>query len=233
VILAFHSIITAYGFWLPNDPRGSWSDFVGSLELALHRRATKPRTRQSVAAQDHDHQARRQAKQSLRHPAVRFTGLQAQTIAMSLGGTGHPLHACCVMPDHVHLVIGRINRPIRQAAGHLKAEANRALRAARQHPLEAHADKDGVVPTCWAVRSWNVYLDSNQDVIRAMQYVANNPIWAGMKLQKWSFTQLCRGWGPPGLKQLRKPSCFQRSTNGAYRTTNFVLLGSTIHVILN
>lgn len=24
----YHAIFSAYGFWLPNDPRGSWSDFV-------------------------------------------------------------------------------------------------------------------------------------------------------------------------------------------------------------
>ena len=29
----YHLIISAYGFWLPNDPRGSWSDFVGAWEL--------------------------------------------------------------------------------------------------------------------------------------------------------------------------------------------------------
>lgn len=26
----YHLIMTAYGFWLPNDPRGSWSEFVGA-----------------------------------------------------------------------------------------------------------------------------------------------------------------------------------------------------------
>ena len=30
MILGFHVVFGAYGFWLPNDPRGSWSDFVGS-----------------------------------------------------------------------------------------------------------------------------------------------------------------------------------------------------------
>jgi hypothetical protein len=29
-VLAYHVVLGAYGFWLPNDPRGSWSDFVGS-----------------------------------------------------------------------------------------------------------------------------------------------------------------------------------------------------------
>ena len=27
-VVAYHVIITNYGFWLPNDPRGSWSDLV-------------------------------------------------------------------------------------------------------------------------------------------------------------------------------------------------------------
>jgi hypothetical protein len=33
MVLASHVIITAYGFWLPNEERGSWSDFVRSWEL--------------------------------------------------------------------------------------------------------------------------------------------------------------------------------------------------------
>ena len=33
MIHGYHAIFGAYGFWLPNDPRGSWSDFVGAWEL--------------------------------------------------------------------------------------------------------------------------------------------------------------------------------------------------------
>ena len=29
----FHVIFSTYGFWLPNDPRGSWSDWVRRWEL--------------------------------------------------------------------------------------------------------------------------------------------------------------------------------------------------------
>ena len=36
VVLGYHIIFTAYGFWLPNDPRGSWSEFVAAWELFLH-----------------------------------------------------------------------------------------------------------------------------------------------------------------------------------------------------
>ena len=53
MVLASHLIITAHGFWLPNDPRGSWSDFVGAFELLRHGRATKITTRRSVAAHRH------------------------------------------------------------------------------------------------------------------------------------------------------------------------------------
>ena len=36
MVRAYHAIFTTYGFWLPNDPRGSWSDFVRSWELFKH-----------------------------------------------------------------------------------------------------------------------------------------------------------------------------------------------------
>ncbi len=49
MILGHHLIISAYGFWLPNDPRGSWSDFVRAWEIAKFGDATKVETRRSVA----------------------------------------------------------------------------------------------------------------------------------------------------------------------------------------
>ena len=47
MIRASHVIFSAYGFWLPNDPRGSWSDFVGSWELQRFGPATKVNVRHS------------------------------------------------------------------------------------------------------------------------------------------------------------------------------------------
>ena len=62
MVVGYHLIITAYGFWLPNDPRGSWSDFVGAWELLRFGPATKTDSRQSVASRPHDHQRRLEAK---------------------------------------------------------------------------------------------------------------------------------------------------------------------------
>src|SRR5881275_2361378 len=81
MILGYHVIFSAYGFWLPNDPRGSWSDFVGAWELFRFGPATKVDTRSSVAHQPHDREMRLAAKQALLHPPVSFSGLQARAVA--------------------------------------------------------------------------------------------------------------------------------------------------------
>ena len=49
MILAYHSIFSMYGFWLPNDPRGSGSDYVANWDLFRFGPATKVNTRHSVA----------------------------------------------------------------------------------------------------------------------------------------------------------------------------------------
>jgi hypothetical protein len=55
VVLAYHIIFTAYGFWLPNDPRGSWSTFVAAWDLLLAGgKATKTDKRRSLAHKEHD-----------------------------------------------------------------------------------------------------------------------------------------------------------------------------------
>ena len=63
-MLAAHIILTTYGFWLPNDPRGSWSDFVAAWELLKYGKATKVTTRNSVAHVPHDQQLRRERPQT-------------------------------------------------------------------------------------------------------------------------------------------------------------------------
>src|SRR5438552_2353693 len=41
IVHGYHVIFGTYWFWLPNDPRGSWSNFVASWELARFGAATK------------------------------------------------------------------------------------------------------------------------------------------------------------------------------------------------
>src|SRR5213078_2200150 len=81
MVIGFHLIITPYGFWLPNDPRGSWSDFVGAWELLRYGRATTVTTHRSLAKVPHDPDLRRAAKRALKYPAVRFSPRQIRSIA--------------------------------------------------------------------------------------------------------------------------------------------------------
>src|SRR5207253_10664308 len=81
-VLAYHLIITAYGFWLPNDPRGSWSDFVRAWEVfKFGGPTTKTDERRSVARRTHDLAQRLEAKKHLARNAVEFTGAQALAIS--------------------------------------------------------------------------------------------------------------------------------------------------------
>src|SRR5262245_48761259 len=76
ITLGYHLTFGASGFWLPNDPRGSWSNFVGSWELFRLGPAARVQTRTSLARQPHDRDARLDAKHALKLPAVKFAGVQ-------------------------------------------------------------------------------------------------------------------------------------------------------------
>ena len=81
MIVGYHVIFSAYGFWLPNDPRGSWSDFVGSLKLFRYGRTTKTTERRSLADNEHGRALQDAAKPALKYPPVNFSGLQARAVA--------------------------------------------------------------------------------------------------------------------------------------------------------
>ena len=191
MILAYHSILTAYGFWLPNDPRGSWSDFVRRWELFRFGGATKVTTRRSLARVEHDVRRRVRAKQALRYPPVVFTGAQARAVgrgfAEAVAEGGYVIRACCILPEHAHVVIARHQRPIERIVGHLKAKATRRLRAEGLHPFADFAREGQAPPSPWSRRGWHVYLNSPEAVARAIRYVRQNPIREGKAPQRWRF----------------------------------------------
>ena len=89
MIHGYHLILPAYGFWLPNDPRGSWSEFVGKWELVRFGKTTRSLSRRELCElTDAELADREAARRSLKYPAVQFTGLQAR-------GIGHGFAAAC------------------------------------------------------------------------------------------------------------------------------------------
>jgi REP element-mobilizing transposase RayT len=191
MVIGYHVIFTAYGFWLPNDPRGSWSDFVGSWELRRFGPATKTETRQSVAHQPHDRTLRQAAKNALRLPAVVFNGTQARSVGVGFAEqvrtSGLVVRACSILPEHVHMVIDRHDYRAEQMVNLLKGAATRRLVADNLHPFAAHAPADGRPPKCWARGCWKVFLDNETDFARAVRYVEENPVKEGKPRQRWTF----------------------------------------------
>lgn len=183
MILAHHCIFSMYGFWLPNDPRGSGSDYIAAWDVFRYGVATKVYSRRSVAGVEHDRGARLAAKKSLKYPPVVVTGRQALAIARGFAvanrEAGYPIHACAILPEHVHVVIGAHPRGIRTIVGHLKSRATRELRANGLWQEESRP--------VWGAHGWNVWLESVEDVERAARYVVLNPEKEGKRTQCWSF----------------------------------------------
>lgn len=191
MVLGFHVICTTYGFWLPNDERGSGSDFVRAPHLEKFGPANPVTHRRSVAYQPFDREIRRMARESLMFPHVEFNGAQALAVARGfkheLRTYGGAMHACAVLPDHFHAVVAPHRYDIRRFVGRLKGAATKQLRAEGLHPLIDCFDSRGAVASPWARLPWIVYLYTDEDMGRAIRYVNNNPVRARLPLQEWSF----------------------------------------------
>jgi REP element-mobilizing transposase RayT len=197
MILAYHVILSAYGFWLPNDPRGSWSVFCAAWDLFRYSgKATKVETRRSVARAPHDRAKRLEMKTRLKYPPVRWNGLQARAIARgfarAVGESGYCILACAILEDHVHLIVIRCDRSIGQIVAHLKGRATQQLRAEGIHPFERFVRAEGSVPTMWAGKYWKVFIDNDEHYDAAIEYVDRNPLKERKKRQNWNFVREAR-----------------------------------------
>jgi REP element-mobilizing transposase RayT len=183
LVHGYHLIFSTYGFWLPNDPRGSWSTFVGSWELWRFGDVNKVETRRSVAAESHDRYVREAAKEALAHPALSLTGRQALSVGngfeQAVRENAYIVHACSILPEHAHLVLARLTQDVSRVIGHLKGRATHRL------------IEDGLWPDrrrpVWGKKGWKVFLSSAEDMRRAIAYVEANPEREGKPRQRWAF----------------------------------------------
>jgi len=188
-VIGFHFIVTCYGFWLPNDPRGSWSQQIRQFDLLVAGRATKINTTRSVAGTRHDRGARQAAKRLLKYPPVKLNGIQAREasrgIREAMTEHGYVLHALAMLPDHIHLVMAWHRRPVDEIAAHLKAKMTRQLNAAGCHPMAAYTSGDRT-PSPWARNHWCPFVRDAAQMNAVIDYVNRNPAKAGLPAQQWS-----------------------------------------------
>ncbi len=190
MVVGYHLIWTAYGWWLPNDPRGSSSHEIRVERIAALGELHHGRQR----VQPSSPELRRfyeDARAALKHELLTFsaaaTSVVAEAFAAVVAERGYTCYACAIMPDHVHALIRRHRERAEEMIARLQQVSRAALIAAgaraAEHPV-------------WGGPGWKVFLNTRADMERIVAYVRNNPVKAGLPAQEWSFVERYTGWLP-------------------------------------
>lgn len=204
-VAAHHLIWTIYGYWLPNDPRGSMSqeiraDVLKELgEIHYGRKRVQPAGWKVGEFQ-------RAAQPLLKHELLPFTDAEINAVGEALAETicerQFTCYACAVMPDHVHMVIRKHRDTAEEMIDAFQQASARALRGRGTRFGENHP--------VWGGPGWKVFLFTRSDIERTNRYVARNPEKARRPAQLWPFVVPYDGWLPaqvtykkPALKGLK------------------------------
>jgi REP element-mobilizing transposase RayT len=189
LVIAHHLIWTAYGQWLPNDPRGSGSDQITSHLIAqlgeLHQGRKHIQPCGQVIRDFYD-----QAQSLLKHSVHRFSLAQIQCIADAFNQVimdrKYTCYACAIMPDHVHVILRKHRDDAETMMEHLKQHSADALRQSealpRNHPVWSGGN------------GWKVFLYHPDDVERTIRYMNKNPCQSRIPDQSWEFVKPYDRW---------------------------------------
>jgi len=203
VVLAYHVIFGCYGFWLPNDPRGSWSETVRKWELVRFGPSTRNTDRRTIRELTPEELAQREAvRRALRYLPVTPTGKQAAAVGRGFADrasrSNYTIWACSILPEHTHIVLARHTYKVEQMANLLKGSATAMLMRGGIHPLRRFARPGKRPPRMWAEHEWKVYLESEEQIENAIHYVEENPVKEGKPKQTWGFVTPFSGIGNGG-----------------------------------
>lgn len=188
MVIAYHLIWTGYGWWLPNDPRGSMSrsiasDVIAELgELHYGRKRIQPCSREIREFYE-------QAANVLKHDLLEFDeqarACVAEAFADCIRANGYTCYACAVMRDHEHLVIRKHKHLAEEMIHNFQKYSAELLRARGLRPLDHPV---------WGGPGWKVFLDTPDDIRRTIPYVEHNPPKARMPKQEYAFLTPYDGW---------------------------------------
>ena len=132
-VIAYHLIWTAYGWWLPNDPRGSTSRSVAEDRIAQlgphhygRRRHLPPLETLDAFYREADDVLKFE-RLSLNQQDVQHA---AEGIAEAVRTRRYTCYACAILPDHVHLVIRKHRDKAEDMIETLQAASRLRLRSA-------------------------------------------------------------------------------------------------------
>ena len=191
MVLASHIVFSTYGFWLPNDPRGSVSDYVRSKDLLPYGEATYVKAVRSVARKPHDPVIRRLAKETLKYSAVVLTGVQARSVVKgfkeAIATADMQIYGFALLPSHAHFVIARHRYLNETLVRLLKSAATRQLVIDGLHPFQHMSN--ATRPSPWNQKFWQRFLSTEEQIRQRINYVEQNPVKEGKTRQRWSFVK--------------------------------------------
>ena len=198
MIAGYHLIWTAYGWWLPNDPRGSTSYEIRVPAIAdlgeLHH-GRKPIQPAGRTIREFYEAARTRLKDAL----LTFSDAEIQTVGTAFTDVmrqrNYTCYACAILPDHVHLLI----RKHRDQAETMIAALQDASRTALQQLGTRAADHP-----VWGGPGWKVFLETREDLQRTVAYIHKNLVQAKRTDQTWPFVQPYAGWLPGQVRIIQR-----------------------------
>ena len=132
LVIAYHLVWTAYGWWLPNDPRGSGSRSVASNIIAelgeLHHGRKRVQPTGKIVREFYEH-----AATILKFPLLSFDEKARTTIGEAFAQTieehRFTCYGCAIMPDHVHVLIRKHKQSVEEMTKRLKDNSRLLLGA--------------------------------------------------------------------------------------------------------
>lgn len=188
IVVAYHVMWTLYGWWLPNDPRGSTSRNIRNDLITERGELHFGRKRFQPAGKD-IRTFYKQAAAVLKHPLLSFSPADFPIVADAIGDAisncGYTCYACAAMQDHVHLLIRRHRE--------LAEEMIEKIQSLSRERLVECGLRDEGHPT-WTRGGWKVFLDHPDEVVRTIRYVVDNPKKMRMPVQRWPFVKEYDNW---------------------------------------
>ena len=129
MIIAHHLILTGYGHWLSNDPRGSMSMKTYCSELAKIAKNHFGR-RKSQPSRSELRTFYKEAQKNLAHPVLWWNDMERQALVEAFDAVINfeklTCYACAILPNHIHLLIRKHRLKAEEMSSRLK-DAGRLL----------------------------------------------------------------------------------------------------------
>ncbi len=184
-VIAVHLVLTLYGHWAVNDPRGSGSssfldlkfEALGPIHFGRRPRHEQP-TRDELKVFHAEHE------QLLNFPVFWIDPLKRDVIADAiravLRAQGYTCYACAICGNHVHLIIRTHKHDALMMWNHFADTVRERLRL--RFPQEIAAKHPAI-----SARPYKVFLYTTDDVWGRVDYVEQNPLKEKLSMQRWDF----------------------------------------------